>query len=139
MLDEQHGDAAGADPPDERVAVLARDSQFYQTQLVSRINSFGTKFTMNYEGLKAALISRGIDSFTAEKQATAMIYNNVRRQAGMLSYNHIFWYVGLAFLGIIPLLLLLKRPNLRRNLIVLSQDGAHNGGISFELGQDFLV
>jgi DHA2 family multidrug resistance protein len=92
--------------------VLARDSQFYQTQLVSRISSFGTKFTMNYEQLKAALINRGIDSFTAEKQATAMIYNNVRRQAGMLSYNHIFWYVGLAFLGIIPLLLLLKRPHL---------------------------
>jgi len=59
--------------------------------------------------LKTAFISRGMDSFTAEKQATAMIYNNVRRQAGMLAYNHIFWYVGLAFLGVIPLLLLLKK------------------------------
>jgi DHA2 family multidrug resistance protein len=95
--------------------VLARDSQFFQTQLTARINSFGAKFTMNLQQLKAALISRGIDSYTAEKQATAMIYSNLRRQAGMLSYNHIFWYVGLAFLGIIPLLLLLKRPNIGRH------------------------
>ena len=28
----------------------------------------------------------------------------------MLSYNRIFWIVGLAFLVIIPLLLLLKKP-----------------------------
>jgi DHA2 family multidrug resistance protein len=90
--------------------VLARDSQFFQTQLVSRINSFGTKFRMSTEQLKTALIYRGVDSFTAEKQATALIYNNIRRNAAMLSYNHIFWYVGLAFIAIIPLLLLLKRP-----------------------------
>jgi len=32
------------------------------------------------------------------------------RQAGMLAYNRIFWVVGLAFLVIIPFLLLLKKP-----------------------------
>ncbi len=95
--------------------VLARDSQFFQTQLASGINSFGTKYRMAYENIKAALLYRGIDSFTAEKQATTMIYNNLRRHAGMLSYNHIFWYVGLAFIGIIPLLLLLKRPQMERH------------------------
>jgi len=89
--------------------LLARDSQFFQVQLTSQLNSMGTKFRMTLDQLKTTLICRGVDSFTAEKQATAMIYNNVRRQAGMLSYNHIFWYVGLAFIGIIPLLLLLKK------------------------------
>jgi DHA2 family multidrug resistance protein len=91
--------------------VLARDSQFYQTNLAGRINSFGMKYKLTWEQLKGALIARGSDAFTAEKQATAMIYANLRRQSAMLAYNHIFWYVGLAFLGIIPLLLLLKRPN----------------------------
>ena len=94
--------------------VLARDSQFFQTQLTSRINSFGAKFTMTLGQLKAALISRGVDSFTAEQQATAMIYNNVRRHAAMLSYNHIFWYVGIAFIAIIPLLPL-KRPQMEHH------------------------
>ena len=95
--------------------LLARDSQFFQVQLTAQINSIGTKFRMTLEQLKTALIYRGMDSFTAEKQATAMIYNNVRRQAGMLAYNHIFWYVGLAFIGVIPLLLLLKRPKIEHH------------------------
>ncbi|NJD90836.1 MAG: DHA2 family efflux MFS transporter permease subunit [Geobacter sp.] len=93
--------------------LLARDSQFFQTELLGRINSIGTKYRLNIEQLKAALIARGIDPFTAENQALAMFYNNVRRHAAMLSYNHIFWYVGIAFLSIIPLLFLLKRPNLK--------------------------
>jgi len=92
--------------------LLARDSQSFQVQLTAQINSIGTKFRMTLEQLKTALIYRGVDSFTAEKQATAMIYNNVRRQAGMLAYNHIFWYVGLAFIGVIPLLLLLKKSKI---------------------------
>jgi len=92
--------------------VLARDSQFFQSELASRINGIGMKYRMTFEQLKAALTARGMDVFTAEKQATAMIYNNLRRQAAMLAYNHIFWYVGLAFIGIMPLLLLLKRPRL---------------------------
>jgi hypothetical protein len=100
--------------------VLARDSQFFQSELASRINGIGMKYRMTFESLKAALVARGMDVFTAEKQATAMIYNNLRRQAAMLAYNHIFWYVGLAFLGIMPLLLLLKRPQTGR-----PQDAAH--------------
>lgn len=95
--------------------LLARDSQFFQLQLAAQINSFGTKFRLTLEQLKAVLISRGMDSFTAEKQATAMIYNNVRRHAGMLAYNHIFWYVGLAFLGVMPLLLLLKKTRIEHS------------------------
>ncbi len=89
--------------------LLARDSQFFQVQLAAQMNSIGTKFRMTVEQLKTALVYRGVDSFTAEKQATAIIYGNLRRNAGMLAYNHIFWYVGLAFIGIIPLLLLLKK------------------------------
>lgn len=93
--------------------LLARDSQFFQTELLGRINSIGTKYRLNIEQLKSALIARGIDPFTAENQALAMFYNNVRRHAAMLSYNHIFWYVGIAFLSIIPLLFFLKRPSLK--------------------------
>jgi DHA2 family multidrug resistance protein len=94
--------------------LLARDSQFFQSELLARINSIGSKYRLNLDQIKSALMARGIDPFTADNQALAMLYNNVRRHAAMLSYNHIFWYVGLAFLSIIPLLLLLKRPQLHQ-------------------------
>jgi MFS transporter, DHA2 family, multidrug resistance protein len=51
-----------------------------------------------------------VDAVAAEKDAIAIIYGTVRRQAAMLAYNRIFFVVGLAFLIIIPLLLLLKKP-----------------------------
>jgi len=41
-----------------------------------------------------------------------MLYGSVRRQAGALAFNHIFFIIGLAFLIIIPLLFLLKRTSL---------------------------
>ena len=45
----------------------------------------------------------------ADQAALALIYGMVQRQAGMLSYNHIFWILGIAFLAVIPFLLLLRR------------------------------
>jgi len=43
--------------------------------------------------------------------AIAMIYGMVQKQAATLAYNRIFFIIGLAFLAIMPLLLLLKRPS----------------------------
>jgi DHA2 family multidrug resistance protein len=40
-----------------------------------------------------------------------MMYGAVRRQAGVLAFNRVFFIIGLAFLIVIPLLLLLKRPS----------------------------
>lgn len=34
---------------------------------------------------------------------------------------------------------LLKRPNLRWNLLLVCQDVAHNGSVLLELGEDFLI
>ncbi len=99
---------------------LARDSQFFQTQLAANVNSYGMAFQRNYHALRGAFLSRGADPLTAENQAMAAIYGTVRKHAAMLAYNHIFWYVGLAFLAIIPMLLLLKRPSLGKGA-----EGAH--------------
>jgi DHA2 family multidrug resistance protein len=90
--------------------LLARDAQFYQSQLAAHATIFNPAFQRTYAAAKQAALGRGLSSTVADQTALAMIYGTVRRQAGMLSYNHIFWVVGLAFLAIIPLLLLLKRP-----------------------------
>ncbi len=100
--------------------ILARDSQFFQTQLAAGVQSYALPFQRSYHALKGALLSRGVDTVSADKQAMAMIYANVRRHAAMLAYNHVFWYVGLAFVGIIPLLFLLRRQPLGKGA-----DGAH--------------
>jgi len=90
--------------------LLARYQQFYQTSLVAHINPYNPIFRTRLDVLKRTLIAKGIGITQADHTALGMIYGEVRRQAGALAFNRIFFIIGLAFLVIIPLLFLLKRP-----------------------------
>ncbi len=90
--------------------LLSRFSQFYQTTLVSNINQFNPVLQMRLAELKGTFISKGLSVLEAEKAATGMLYGLLQKQAAALAYNRIFFVIGLAFIAIIPLLLLLKRP-----------------------------
>lgn len=91
--------------------LLSRVGQFYQTNLVSHINPFNPSWQMRYQSLKQALLFKGITVAQADQTALAVMYGQLRRQGGALAYNYVFWIIGIAFLSIIPLLLLLKRPS----------------------------
>jgi len=90
--------------------LLSRFSQFYQTSLVAHVNPYNPVVQTKLAALKSATMARGLDAAAADRSALAIVYGTVRKQAYMLAYNRIFFIVGLAFLVIIPLLLLLKRP-----------------------------
>jgi len=92
--------------------LLSRYGQFYQNTLVGHVTPFNEQFRIKSAALKSVFMARGMDAVTAEKASLAAIYGIVQRQAGMLSYNRIFFIVGLAFLVIIPLLLLLKKQKI---------------------------
>ncbi len=91
--------------------LLSRLSQFYQTSLAAHITPYNPVFQMRLSELKQTLIAKGMQAVQAEQTALGMIYGLVRKQAATLAYNRIFFIIGLAFLAIIPLLLLLKRPS----------------------------
>ena len=90
--------------------LLSRYSQFYQTTLAADVTPYSPQAQGKMLALKQAALARGMDAATADRSSLAVLYGVVRRQAGMLAYNRIFWVVGLAFLVIIPFLLLLKKP-----------------------------
>ena len=90
--------------------LLSRYAQFYQTNLVGHVNPYNPVAQSRLAALKQAAMARGLDAVTADKTALAVTYGVVRRQAGMLAYNRLFWVVGLAFIFVIPFLLLLKKP-----------------------------
>ena len=90
--------------------LLSRYSQFYQTSLAAHVNPYNPVVQSRLAMLKSATMARGMDAVAADKSALAIVYGSVRRQAAMLAYNRIFFTVGIAFLIVIPLLLLLKRP-----------------------------
>ncbi|MBI2355013.1 MAG: DHA2 family efflux MFS transporter permease subunit [Deltaproteobacteria bacterium] len=90
---------------------LGRFGQFYQTTLVAHVTPYNSAWQMRYEGFKQALLAKGVAMAQVDQSALAMMYGMVRRQAGAMAFNHIFWVSGIAFLAILPLLLLLKRPS----------------------------
>lgn len=91
--------------------LLARYEQFYQTSLAAHITQYSTTWQMRYAVIKEALITKGIAASQADQTALGLVYGMVRRQAGALAFNRIFFIIGIAFLSILPLLLLLKRPS----------------------------
>jgi len=89
--------------------LLARLEQFYQTTLAAHITPYSSTWQMRFAELKQTLIAKGIAAPQADQTALGMVYAMVRRQAGSLAFNRIFFIIGLAFIAILPLLLLLKR------------------------------
>jgi DHA2 family multidrug resistance protein len=90
--------------------LLARFSQFYQNSLVANIHPSNLIYQQQLATLSQAAIARGVPQSEAQQTALALIYGTVRRQAGILSFNHVFWIIGVAFLLVIPCLLLLRPP-----------------------------
>jgi len=92
--------------------MLSRQTQFFQNVLVDGVTPYSPVARQKLEMLKQGFMLRGLDATTAHKASLAAIYGMVHRQAGMLAYNHIFWIVGLTFLGVMPFLLLLRKQKI---------------------------
>jgi DHA2 family multidrug resistance protein len=89
--------------------LLARMSQFYQTNLAAHVNKFNAITQSRWAELKQGAMARGADAVSADKTALGILYGTVQKQAAMLAYDYIFWLIGIAFLAVIPFLLLLKK------------------------------
>jgi DHA2 family multidrug resistance protein len=63
--------------------------------------------------LRHFFVAQGADSVMAMRQTQAAIFGMVRQQASMISYNTTFRILGIVFLGMIPFVLLMKRPRKR--------------------------
>lgn len=89
--------------------LLSRVSQFYQTNLAAHVNPYSPTVQLKWSELQQGAMAKGIDAVTSQKTALGILYGIVQKQAGMLAYNYIFWVIGIAFLAVIPFLLLLKK------------------------------
>jgi len=90
--------------------MLTRLAQFYQANLVGHVNQYNPMMQLRLSQLKEAAMARGLDAVTSQKAALGIIYRILGRESGLMAYTYIFWFIGLAFLTIIPFLLFLKKP-----------------------------
>ncbi len=92
---------------------LERRQQVHIQDLGLNVNPFNMQAQQTLNGIKQALMARGMDAVTAGKQAYGAVFGMVQQQASMLSFNETFHVLAILFLCMLPLLLLMRRPRHR--------------------------
>jgi DHA2 family multidrug resistance protein len=87
-----------------------RRMQTHINILGRHVNAANPRTQQTLAGLQQAFISKGSDPATAGHQAYVAVWGMVQRQAAMLSYNDVFRFLGWMFLLLVPLILLMKKP-----------------------------
>ncbi|HVQ76067.1 MAG TPA: DHA2 family efflux MFS transporter permease subunit [Candidatus Binatia bacterium] len=88
--------------------LLAQRSQFHQATLVSHVTVWDPETQERLARWASHFATGGSDSFTAERQAMAMLYRETVTQAQLLAYADDFWLLAVIF-ATMPLLLPLMR------------------------------
>ena len=91
------------------VTLLARRTQFHQGMLVSHMTPFDPAYQGMVSGAAGILYAAGSSYPDAQAQANGMAYGLLQRHATMLAFVDDFWLMGLMFLGLIPLMFLMKK------------------------------
>jgi DHA2 family multidrug resistance protein len=89
--------------------LLAQREAFHREMLVENVSLYNMATNQRLDQLTGAFQNQGADLATAHQQALAVINQSINTQAAILSFEDIFWVVGLAFISSLPLILFLGK------------------------------
>jgi DHA2 family multidrug resistance protein len=89
---------------------LARRSQFHQAVLSSNLTPESASVRQMLHGAQALMMQNGSSPATAARQALAMLYGALQRQASLLSFVDVFHLMAVLFILSAPLALIMRRP-----------------------------
>jgi DHA2 family multidrug resistance protein len=94
---------------------LVRRSQAHQSTLVSHVNVWDPDTARRLHEWADHFRGQGADAFTASRRAMAMLYRTTTEQAQLMAYVDDFWLIALVFVGVLPLLPLMRRVRAEQN------------------------
>jgi DHA2 family multidrug resistance protein len=94
--------------------LLSRHQQVYINVLGARVTPYTAETQSMLNQLRARFIASGLDAATATNRAFASMFGMVERQAAMLSFVQEFRMLAIIFIAMLPLILIMKNPRLRR-------------------------
>lgn len=89
--------------------MLARRGQFHRGHLIGNITAFDPVTQERFHALKAGFMAKGNSPNIAEAMAYKMLDGAVMKQATVLSYMDIFYYLGIMFLICVPVVLFIRQ------------------------------
>ncbi len=99
--------------------MLARRAQFHQVRLVEHLNPFERNFQVAIPQLSQDLQSRGFNPPLLNQGSLNVIYNEIQRQASMLSFNDCFYILSILMILILPFVLLMKQGKAGSSISVM--------------------
>lgn len=94
--------------------LLARNQQVFTNILGANVNPYSPQARFLLGQLRSAFMASGADPVTATQRAYGAAFGMVQRQAAMLSFVQEFRMLGIIFLCLMPLILIMKNPLVRR-------------------------
>ncbi|MFB3922700.1 MAG: DHA2 family efflux MFS transporter permease subunit [Terriglobia bacterium] len=94
--------------------LLARRAQFHQTVLAGHVTPLDWSYRAMVAGASPMITQQGSDPVQAANQAHGLLYGIVQRQAAMQAFVDNFWLLGVLFMGIVPLMFLMKKSRPQR-------------------------
>jgi DHA2 family multidrug resistance protein len=89
--------------------LVARRTQLHQNMLAGHLSPFEPMFRNAIGRLQERLIEQGSHPFIAARQALAVVYRALLRQAAVKAYIDCFWVLAFLMVALIPVLLLLRK------------------------------
>jgi DHA2 family multidrug resistance protein len=93
--------------------LLARRSQFHQAMLTSHLDQWSFEMAARLRLWTDHFLNHGADTFTANRQAMAMLYRETVTQANILSYNDDFWLLLAVYSSVLLLVPFMRRVRSR--------------------------
>lgn len=92
------------------VNYVTKHTQFHRADLVTNLVSGSALTDTRMQQLTSGFMSRGLALMDAKVAALTALNGQVMQQASMLSFNDAWLFILLAFLGVSPAILLLRKP-----------------------------
>jgi DHA2 family multidrug resistance protein len=89
--------------------ILARREQFHQVRLVEHLTQFDRNFQLALPQISQMLQGRGFIPSLSNQGSLSLIYNQLVREASMISFNDTFHLLSVLTILILPLVILMKR------------------------------
>jgi DHA2 family multidrug resistance protein len=89
--------------------MLARRAQFHQVHLTEHLTSFDRNLQLALPQISQILHGRGFKASLPDQGSLGLVYQQLLREASMLSFNDVFHLLALLMILILPLVLLMKK------------------------------
>jgi MFS transporter, DHA2 family, multidrug resistance protein len=93
--------------------LLERRTQAHQSRLMEHVNAMNPAYGNMVNGTAGMLMTHGATLSQATAQARGMVMNMVQRQATMMAFLDNFKLLGIIFFAVIPVMVMLKKPQSR--------------------------